>query len=165
MTAHRMMPGSHERPGGPECETPTPAVLGEWLLHTYGPDRDILAQGLKLASEAGEVCDAIGKRADRRPPPPEGWDDRLRDEIADVVLSAMVIAHTEGFDLDATLASKWQRVQAKYESQPSLSAASLRCVCGHAMGDHKLGQPDGCWECSCVSYRDGLPDAPTEREG
>jgi NTP pyrophosphatase (non-canonical NTP hydrolase) len=44
--------------------------------------------------------------------------DPSRSELADVVLSVMAIAHTEGVDLDAALADKWARVQAKYAAHP-----------------------------------------------
>jgi NTP pyrophosphatase (non-canonical NTP hydrolase) len=101
-----------------DLEIPTSETVGRWLESTYGPERNLLLQGLKLASEAGELVGAIGKRGDGRPAPPEGWGTHIRREAADVLIALLAIAYTEGFDLNVAAADKWRRVQAKYAKDP-----------------------------------------------
>lgn len=90
-------------------KSPTHFEVADWLCERFGPDRDLGAQFHKLISEVGEVSDAILGRNEGFPPPAEGWDQNLRDEIADVVLVCMALAVTEGFNLNTAVGAKWAR--------------------------------------------------------
>jgi NTP pyrophosphatase (non-canonical NTP hydrolase) len=88
---------------------PSQVEVSEWLIERFGPDRDLGAQFHKLISEVGELSDAILGRHEGFPPPAEGWEQNLRDEAADVVLTIMAIAVTEKFSLGGAVADKWRR--------------------------------------------------------
>lgn len=88
---------------------PSQTEVSEWLIERFGPNRDLTAQFHKLISEVGELSDAILGRTEGFPPPTEGWEQNLRDEAADVVLTVMAISVTEKFSLAEAVASKWSR--------------------------------------------------------
>lgn len=88
---------------------PSQTEVSEWLVERFGPERDLTAQFHKLISEVGELSDAILGRHEGFTSPAEGWDQNLRDEAADVVLTIMAIAVTEKFSLSEAVAAKWSR--------------------------------------------------------
>ena len=73
----------------------------------WAGDRGILlngkieTQGLKLASEAGEVCDAIAK----------GDDDNLRLEIGDCAVLLTIIAELAGMDFQECCEAAWEKIR------------------------------------------------------
>ena len=70
-------------------------------------DRGILqngtvqAQGLKLASEAGEVCDAIAKNDDLG----------LQEEIGDVAVLLIIISRLAGLDFQDCCNAAWAKIK------------------------------------------------------
>lgn len=73
----------------------------------WAGDRGILlngkieTQGLKLASEAGEVCDAIAK----------GDADNLRLEIGDCAVLLTIIAELAGLDYQSCCEAAWEKIK------------------------------------------------------
>lgn len=61
----------------------------------------IETQGLKLASEAGEVCDAIAK----------GDDDNLRLEIGDCAVLLTIIAEIAGLDFQECCEAAYEKIK------------------------------------------------------
>lgn len=59
---------------------------------------------MKLAVEAGEALDAYQRWKDQARKP--GTREELHGEVADVVLTAYILAEEDGFDLDAAVAKK-----------------------------------------------------------
>ena len=93
------------RPVGP----PIQAEVGAWLdLHV--PARTLEQQVLLLAEEVGEVARAVVKRAQGVRGSHAEWTAALHDEVADVLLTCLAIAATEGFDLHTAAARKWARI-------------------------------------------------------
>jgi NTP pyrophosphatase (non-canonical NTP hydrolase) len=78
--------------------------------------RTLTFAATELAEEVGEVCGAV-KRMERKALGwPGGRDDRdnLAEELADVVITADLMAHAAGIDLAFAVAAKFNRTSEKY---------------------------------------------------
>lgn len=83
--------------------------LGEEVLaiqHVRWPTTTAHIQGLKLAEEAGEACQALAREALGSSKP---YD--LPGELADVIIVAAGLAARCGIDLDAAVAAKLDRLK------------------------------------------------------
>jgi NTP pyrophosphatase (non-canonical NTP hydrolase) len=95
-----------DTPAGP----PTQAEVGVWLDQHF-PNRTLDQQVLVLAEEVGEVARAVVKRAQGVRGSHAEWTTQLHGEVADVLLTCLAIAATEGFDLSGATARKWATIQ------------------------------------------------------
>lgn len=83
---------------------PTQADVFEWARDRW-PDRVTpVWRALKLGEEAGEVQGAVVKMTEGR----KSLDD-LAQETAQLVICAMALAESAGFNLDAAVAAEWER--------------------------------------------------------
>lgn len=89
---------------------PTQGEVGAWLDEHFGPFRSVEHQALVLAEEVGELCRAVVKRAQGIRASHAEWTAQLHAEAADVLITLLAIAATEGFDLHAAAAAKWAAV-------------------------------------------------------
>ena len=103
MTEHTT--ATAHRPAGP----PTQAEVDAWL-DQHVPGRTLEQQVLVLAEEVGEVARAVVKRAQGVRGSHAEWTAALHDEVADVLLTCLAIAATEGFDLHTAAARKWAQI-------------------------------------------------------
>lgn len=94
-----------------QCVTATLATVAtqaqtlEWVSERW-PDRtDSMWRALKLGEEAGEVQGAVIKMAEGR----KTLGD-LAAETAQLVICAMALAESAGFDLQRSIAAEWARV-------------------------------------------------------
>lgn len=93
----------------------------EW---TSGEGVDLVWRANELAGEVGEACNVVKKIARER----RGWVgsratlDELAAEIADVVICADLLAMTEGIDLDAAVAAKFNATSEKVGLKTRLAA-------------------------------------------
>jgi NTP pyrophosphatase (non-canonical NTP hydrolase) len=92
---------------------PTQPEVAAWLTDNFGPHRCVEQQALVLAEEVGEVCRAIVKRAQGIRGSRAEWTERLHAELADVAITLLAVAATEGFDLHAATARKWADVTSR----------------------------------------------------
>lgn len=81
--------------------------LGAWCVKTYGP-QTLAHRGLCVAEEAGEVCRAILKSEQGIRPSDRG---DLGEELADVMIAALVTADVAGLDLTSILLARFDRLQ------------------------------------------------------
>lgn len=72
--------------------------VGIWHRDTFGDDCPLTWLGLKVAAEAGELCQAI-LTADGEPQRNGRTYEDLREEAADVLIVLYAIAERAGFDL------------------------------------------------------------------
>jgi NTP pyrophosphatase (non-canonical NTP hydrolase) len=86
---------------------PSQADVAAWLEHNVGPTRHVEHQALVLAEEVGEVCRAVAKRAQGIRGTRAEWTEQLQAELADVLITVLALAATEGFDLNTAAARKW----------------------------------------------------------
>lgn len=97
---------------------PTTAEVGAWLVATFGPERSVVEQALVVAEETGELCRAVVKRAQKVRGTDEEWSYAIRGEAADVVITLLSLAHTEGFDLETEVARRWREVSSRNAVAP-----------------------------------------------
>lgn len=84
--------------------------VADWLAFRFGPKRNLDQQYRKLLEEVFELRSAVlGVRGLLMEEPEEGWEQNLKDEVADVVICCMGHAVTMGFDLEAAVQDKWDR--------------------------------------------------------
>ena len=82
--------------------------VGEWseaMFRSDGSPPNPLANALAIAEETGEVCRAVLKRSHGGRPETD-WHAELPGEVADVVITALVLAHNEGFSLAEAIEAK-----------------------------------------------------------
>lgn len=85
--------------------SPTQAQTLEWVRERW-PSRDTpMWRALKLGEEAGEVQGAVVKLSEGR----KTLDD-LAAETAQLVICAMALAESAGFDLQAEVRAEWERL-------------------------------------------------------
>ena len=96
-----------DQPQRPTPQCPTQAEVTAWLTDNFGPDRSVEQQVLVLAEEVGELARAVVKRAQGIRGTHAEWTAQLHAEAADVLITLLAIAGTEGFDLTETAARKW----------------------------------------------------------
>lgn len=73
---------------------------------------EILARGVKLSEETGEVCDAIlGALDDQRKDKQGQKHSDIGQELADVIIVCGMIAKTANIDLDAKLSEKMKKIE------------------------------------------------------
>ncbi|HZD14897.1 MAG TPA: MazG-like family protein [Pseudonocardiaceae bacterium] len=95
------------------CPAPSQAEVKAWLERNVGLSRSVEHQTLVLAEEVGEVCRAVVKRAQGIRGTHAEWSAQLRAETADVLITLLALAATEGFDLHTAAAQKWAVVAAR----------------------------------------------------
>lgn len=82
---------------------PTQAQTLEWVRERW-PDRtDPMWRALKLGEEAGEVQGAVVKMGQGRKTLAD-----LATETAQLVICAMALAESAGFDLTSAIAAEWE---------------------------------------------------------
>lgn len=98
-------PGSAEgASSGDPVNEPTQAQTLAWVRERW-PDRtDPMWRALKLGEEAGEVQGAVVKMGEGRATLAD-----LMTETAQLVICAMALAESAGFDLQLAIAAEWQR--------------------------------------------------------
>ncbi|RKQ70169.1 Lar family restriction alleviation protein [Oceanibaculum indicum] len=80
-----------------------------------GPLPDLSFRGNELAGEVGEACNEIKKLERER----HGWagsrssDEKLADELADVIICADLVAAVRGIDLSAAVVRKFNATSEK----------------------------------------------------
>ena len=94
-------------PGQPTPTPPSQADVAAWLTDNFGPSRCVEHQVLVLTEEVGELCRAVVKRAQGIRGSRAHWTEQVRAEAADVLITLLAIAATEGFDLQHAAADKW----------------------------------------------------------
>ena len=92
---------------------PNGTVVGEWLAHNFGPERDVNEQALVLTEEVGELARALVKRSQGIRGTWSEWSREVRKEAADVYIALLAIAATEGFSLRDESALRWAEVSAR----------------------------------------------------
>lgn len=82
----------------------TAEIVTNLRANGFGADDAVNRQVLNLAEETGEVVGAYRRLAGqaRRP----GTREEFEREVADVVITAYVLAEEAGFDLDKAIADK-----------------------------------------------------------
>jgi len=85
--------------------------------HFKGQDKKILAGAVKLSEEVGELSDEILadfklQREDKQYK--EGSEDRLAGEVADVLISTLILAQILELDVEKALESKVKQIEARY---------------------------------------------------
>ena len=93
--------------GQPSPTPPSQATVAAWLNDNFGPNRCVEHQVLVLAEEVGELCRAVVKRAQGIRGTHTAWTAQVRAEAADVLITLLALAATEGFDLHHAAADKW----------------------------------------------------------
>lgn len=83
-------------------EIPTQAQVLAWVEDRWPNTVDPICRALKLGEEAGEVCGAVIKQA-------QGirTSSDVRQETAQVVMAALGLAESVGFDLWEAVADEW----------------------------------------------------------
>ncbi|WP_237153514.1 MazG nucleotide pyrophosphohydrolase domain-containing protein [Oryzibacter oryziterrae] len=84
----------------------------------FGIDRSGDWFMLKVQEEMGELVQVHLAQTGRSRRPNEGLDERLADEMADVLCQLLVFARAAGVDLDAAVARKWFKWEAAYGLSP-----------------------------------------------
>lgn len=81
-------------------------------MNTYD-ERRVLARTVKLAEEVGELSEAIlSYTNDQRAEKLEDFDkSQLEAEIADVIITALVIARATKTDVNAAISTKLKKIQ------------------------------------------------------
>lgn len=82
---------------------PTQVDTLEWCRHKGFP-LDPQGRAMKLGEEAGEVLGAVVKMAEGR----KSVHD-LAQETAQLVICALALAQSAGFDLEGAIADEWDR--------------------------------------------------------
>jgi NTP pyrophosphatase (non-canonical NTP hydrolase) len=88
----------------PEGQGPTQAQVLEWARQRWPERSDPLWRALKLGEEAGEVQGAVVKMAEGRKTLAD-----LTTETAQLVICAMALAESAGFDLHSAITAEWER--------------------------------------------------------
>ncbi|MFC1638897.1 hypothetical protein ACFL26_01345 [Patescibacteria group bacterium] len=92
-------------------------------LHGYSHDQRtrLLARTVKLAEESGELAEAaLAWCSFQRSEKLEGKAMKLPDEIADVIIVALLIAKTADVDVDAALRDKIAVIRERFaDKQPA----------------------------------------------
>lgn len=83
---------------------PTQAQTLEWMRRRWPERTDPIWRALKLGEEAGEVQGAVIKMDEGRKTLAD-----LSTETAQLVICAMALAESAGFDLEAAIATEWAR--------------------------------------------------------
>lgn len=92
-------------------------AIGCWTRTQFGPSTDSFHDALAIAEEAGEVCRAILKRhqadigTSNRNESLEHWEQAIRDEVADLIITALSLAENEGFDAMAETRRRFNEVR------------------------------------------------------
>lgn len=81
-----------------------------WIKY---PNANIERYGLAVAEEAGEVCRAILKRALEIRGTHDEWTAEIRKEVGDLVSTILMLAITEGFDLETVVVERMQHLLAR----------------------------------------------------
>jgi NTP pyrophosphatase (non-canonical NTP hydrolase) len=92
----------------------------ERLREKYASSDDqkmVLVQTVKLSEETGELADQILARdsLQREEKLAVAEQTRVEDEIADVLITARLLAESVGVDVDAALDRKMAEIEARYE--------------------------------------------------
>lgn len=74
-----------------------------------------LAQTVKLSEEVGELGTAVLDENGLQRPREEDTDSTLAMEIADVLITTMLLGETLGIDIEAALAMKMEQIDSRYE--------------------------------------------------
>ena len=69
------------------------SAIGNWSIRTFGPIKDISKASEKLVEEAGEACASASRPS-------------FGEELADVVIVAMNLAHQAGINLETEVIEK-----------------------------------------------------------
>ena len=102
-------------------------------------------RGNELAGEVGEACNVI-KKLERERLGIRGSRDtveHLAEELADVVICADLIAMSEGIDLNAAVAAKFNATSEKVGLPQRLSVA-VRALIEDRIAWHKCSCPEPC---------------------
>ena len=78
-------------------------------------DNIALAQSVKLSEEVGELGTAVLDAHQLQRPREETTDKELAMEIADVLITAMLLGETLGVDIEQALEQKMERIDTRYE--------------------------------------------------
>jgi NTP pyrophosphatase (non-canonical NTP hydrolase) len=100
---------------------PTQAEVAAWNKRNFGPEVPLEHQVLVLAEEVGELSRAVVKRAQGIRGSHAHWSEQIRAEAADVLITLLSIAETEGFDLHQAAAAKWGEVTSRDPRAPRVS--------------------------------------------
>ncbi|MBD5785880.1 pyrophosphatase [Cellulosimicrobium terreum] len=86
-------------------------AISALYARTFGIDRDADWFALKLTEEVGELMQAFlaatGRTRPREEPVPDGAGPALADEVADVLAHLLLLARSQGVDVDAAVRRKW----------------------------------------------------------
>lgn len=90
-------------------------------LRKYYPkideDKIILAQTIKLTEELGELCsEVLAHNSLQRKQKLEDYDkNNIREEFADVVITALLLARSMNVDIEKALEAKIEKINKRYE--------------------------------------------------
>ena len=74
-----------------------------------------LAQTVKLSEEVGELGTAVLDANGLQRPRDEAADSTVAMELADVLITTMLLGETLGVDIEDALAAKMERIDGRYE--------------------------------------------------
>ncbi|TSC60356.1 MAG: Uncharacterized protein LiPW15_234 [Parcubacteria group bacterium LiPW_15] len=80
-------------------------------------DKHILERTVKLTEELGELCDEVlGHCSFQRKSKPNTYDsDNLPGEVADVLITTLLLADTMNVDVEKALEMKIEKINKRYE--------------------------------------------------
>jgi NTP pyrophosphatase (non-canonical NTP hydrolase) len=85
----------------------------------YDGEKRVFSATVKMVEEVGELCDAVLKshkvqRAEKM----EGFDkSKLEHEIADVIITTLLIAELMDVDVNEALRTKIKKIESRYDNK------------------------------------------------
>lgn len=144
--------GDPPEPAGPSREPFWGGVLqlnalaedvGAWIDRTF-PDDTLMARGLVLGEETGEVQRCILKANQQVRGGADLWDDQLPHEVVDVLIALLGVCHRADIDINHAVRRRWAEVRERtYPTTPKGSQLVLDDPPTRAQGCSICGPHDG----------------------
>lgn len=100
----------------------TMEALEAYLFHHYGGRATETGMFMKLAEEIGEVAEVLNQRCGRKAGDGSDLQEKLGNELADVIHYTVAIAAINGLDLNEIILRKDRAASIKYHHDINLES-------------------------------------------